>query len=117
MNQITKVIIPTILVSSVAFVLFQIKNTPVNSSNSSPDKPNNSDKNQNQTDQNTSEIKYTKLSVLKNRCLGCGKCVRIDPQHFEMSGRQATVVSSTNLNSSNLALAINNCPAQAITLE
>ena len=50
-------------------------------------------------------------------CIGCGKCVRIDSSHFEMNGNKSIVISSTNLNSSNLKLAINNCPVQAIILE
>ena len=60
-----------------------------------------------------------KLSVLALRCIGCGKCVRIDSNHFQInpSTGKSMVVSGTNLNSTNLALAISNCPVQAITLE
>lgn len=60
-----------------------------------------------------------KLSVLPLRCIGCGRCVQTDPSHFEISRttEKAIVISSTNLNSQNLAIAINNCPVQAIVLE
>jgi ferredoxin len=60
-----------------------------------------------------------KLSVLALRCIGCGKCVRIDSSHFQInpSTGKSIVISATNLNSTNLALAISNCPVQAITLE
>jgi ferredoxin len=58
-----------------------------------------------------------KLSVLPLKCIGCGKCVRIDSVHFEMSNNKAIVISSVNLNSQNLSIAINNCPVQAITLQ
>ncbi len=58
-----------------------------------------------------------KLSVLPLRCIGCGKCARIDSAHFEMINHVSTVISSTNLTSSKLASAINNCPVQAIVLE
>ncbi len=112
-----KIVLPTILVSSSILVLYGIKaklftQTPTindnSSSNSSSVIP---------TDQNNSNTVYQKLAVLSNRCRGCGKCARIDSEHFEMSGRLATVISTTNLSSSKLALAINNCPVQAITLE
>ena len=64
-------------------------------------------------------VTLQKLSVLPLRCIGCGKCVRIDPAHFELSPDtgKSIVISSTNLNSRNLTMAINNCPVQAITLE
>jgi len=110
-NKLT-LIIPLVLISSAAFVLFKIKgDTPTNISTES------TNLNQNQTDQNSVTIVLQKLSVLSNRCRGCGKCTQIDPQHFEMSGGKAVVISSTNLNSSDLKLAINNCRDQAITLE
>jgi ferredoxin len=64
-------------------------------------------------------INLQKLSVLSLRCIGCGRCANIDPAHFEMNNRteKSTVISSTNLNSQRLAMAINNCPVQAIVLE
>lgn len=62
---------------------------------------------------------FHKLSVLPLRCIGCGKCAQIDSAHFEMSQStgKAIVISSTNLATQNLAMAIQACPAQAITLE
>lgn len=64
-------------------------------------------------------LQLQKLSVLPLRCIGCGKCTRIDPSHFEMNPNtgKAFVISSTNLDSQNLTRAINICPASAITLE
>ena len=69
------------------------------------------------TAQNPQQLQ--KLSVLPLRCIGCGRCAGIDPSHFEMNRTtgKATVISSTNLNSQSLAMAINNCPVQAIVLE
>lgn len=58
----------------------------------------------------------TTLSVDPDRCRGCGKCAMIDPEHFSMSGRTATVISTDNLNSSDLQQAISMCPAGAISL-
>lgn len=115
MKNSIKYILPLALVSSSILVYSVVKNqsqNQINTNNSS-----NNSTNQDQTDKNFVTITLQKLSVLANRCRGCGKCVRIDEEHFEMSGRTATVISSTNLGSSALAMAINNCPAQAITLE
>jgi ferredoxin len=110
-----KIIIPVLLVSSSLFVLFQNKNnTPLNTNT------NLNSKNSNlagSTDKNTVSVDLKKLSVLENRCRGCGKCAQIDPSHFEMVNRVAQVISSTNLTSQNLASAINMCPGQAIILE
>jgi ferredoxin len=56
------------------------------------------------------------LVVSENRCRGCGRCTSIDPEHFEMAGRVAIVISQENLSSSNLKSAISSCPADAIEL-
>ncbi|MDD4938068.1 MAG: ferredoxin [Candidatus Shapirobacteria bacterium] len=110
-----KFIIPIVLISSSAFVLFQIKNDLSLNQTIIPDSQNSNSINSN--DETNTSIELQKLSILTNRCRGCGRCVRIDPLHFEMNNGIATVISSINLNSSNLKLAISNCPAQAITLE
>ena len=113
MKPSIKYILPLILVSSSALVYTITKSqSPKNTAGTSRNSLSS-----NQDSQLNQNINFQKLSVLPDRCRGCGKCVRIDPEHFEMSGHQSIVISSANLNSSNLALAINNCPAQAITLE
>lgn len=69
------------------------------------------------TDQSSSQISATKtLSVSPYKCIGCGKCVRTDPEHFSLSGRTASVISNDNLTSSKLTSAIYNCPGDAISL-
>jgi len=115
MKNKLKIILPVLLISSSAFVLFQIKknfsftkNTLSNTQSSNSLSSN---------DKTIAPSVFQKLSILSNRCRGCGKCVRIDPTHFEMNNNQATIISSTDLNSSNLKLAINSCPSRAITLE
>lgn len=115
MNNKLKIILPVVLVSSAAFVIFQIKNNSSNNQQTNTITPKSNTITS--TDQITSNQIFQQLSVLPNRCRGCGKCVRIDPSHFEMQGRVAVVISSQNLNSSNLKLAINNCPVGAIVLE
>jgi ferredoxin len=111
-----KIIIPTVLVSSSLLVLYGFKTKFLNSSTTTSSNSQNSSSIKS-SDKITSDIVYQKLSVLSNRCRGCGKCVRIDPEHFEMSGQVAIVTSSNNLNSPSLAMAINNCPGQAIALK
>lgn len=110
-----KIILPTILISSSFLVLYGLKDQFFNQTKNINSSGQNSSLKP--TDEISSSVVYQKLSLLSNRCRGCGKCVRIDPQHFEISGQVAIVISSNNLNSSNLAMAINNCPGQAIVLE
>ena len=63
---------------------------------------------------NTSVVSKINIS---NRCRGCGRCAQIDPEHFEVSGRYASVISNSNLNSSKLQNAISACPENAISLQ
>jgi len=110
-----KIILPILLIFSSAFVIFQInKDSLVIPSNSTDSQNSN---NINSLDKTTVTTSFQKLSVLSNRCIGCGKCARIDSVHFEMIGNIAKVISSTNLTSQDLAMAINSCPSQAITLD
>ena len=110
-----KIILPILLVSSSAFVLFQIRKDL--SVSSAPTQNSGNSTTINSTDQIATPTSFQKLSVLSNRCRGCGKCMRIDPAHFEIISNVAKVISSTDLSSQNLAIAINACPVQAITLE
>ncbi|MFH1597874.1 MAG: ferredoxin [Patescibacteria group bacterium] len=58
---------------------------------------------------------YDQLKV-SSACIGCGRCVLTDPEHFafDYSVRQAEVISESNLDSAKLDSAIRNCPARAI---
>lgn len=60
----------------------------------------------------------TDLAVAANRCRGCGKCVRLDPEHFALDAenRTAIVISTENLDSANLKRAKNNCDGEAIVI-
>jgi len=109
------ILIPILLISSSAFVLFK-------NQSKQQDSQNNFSNNDNSTkagsdDQNNITIGFQKLIIQENRCRGCGKCARIDQEHFEMNGQTAQVISSSNLNSINLQQAINICPGQAIALK
>ncbi len=56
------------------------------------------------------------LAVNKYRCIGCGRCAQLDSSHFKIINKTASVVSQENLDSAQLERAIENCPADAITL-
>ena len=60
---------------------------------------------------------FKKLSVLPHKCIGCGRCARIDSEHFEIVENKSAVITTDNLNSEKLQSAIKNCPAKAIVLE
>lgn len=65
-----------------------------------------------------SEAEATSLTVSANKCRGCGKCVRIDPEHFAMDveNRVAIVIKTDDLDSEELQLAANNCEGGAIII-
>jgi len=108
------VLLSTILVSSAVFVLYQVKDGLVIINGTSDSQAAN--KNQEKT---VAEITLKKLSILSNRCRGCGKCTKVDPSHFEISAstQKAMIISTDNLNSTALIQAINICTERAIVLE
>lgn len=57
-----------------------------------------------------------KLNVNEN-CIGCGMCVAIDPEHFEIVDGLSNAISNDNLESSDLDNAISSCPTAAIEVE
>ena len=111
------IILPVILVSSALIVLFNFKDKIFPKTIDKTNDTNSSNQNLNQTDEDVDNPIFQKLSVLTNRCRGCGKCPRLDPEHFEMINGKSSVISTKNLDSQNLKLAIDNCPDQAIILE
>lgn len=66
----------------------------------------------------SSEVEQKKLVISPNRCSGCGKCLRIDSEHFavDASTGRATVISQKNLDSKDLTAAVAMCHDGAITL-
>jgi len=54
-----------------------------------------------------------KLEVNEN-CIGCGMCVALDPEHFEIVDGLSHAKSNDNLDSSDLENAISSCPTGAI---
>ncbi len=115
-NQ-NNIILPAILVSSVVLALFSFKDKIFPKTINNVDDTSSSNQNLKQSDEDIDTTSFHKLSVLTNRCRGCGKCTRLDPEHFEIINGKSSVISIKNLDSQNLKLAINNCPDQAIILE
>ena len=59
------------------------------------------------------------LMVDSQRCTGCGKCSRFDPEHFSFNPAigKAVVISQDNLESNDLHFAISACQDRAIALK
>jgi len=115
MRKEYKIVLSALLISSAVFAIYKIRGLSKVTVNSLR---NNSPSIDSQEEM-ANEIVAQKLTILENRCRGCGKCVRIDPIHFEMNmtSGKARVISSINLDSKNLTLAINNCLDEAISLK
>jgi ferredoxin len=59
-----------------------------------------------------------KIIVDKNKCIGCGTCVALAPEIFEMDNEGKSVVKKNpTINEETLKLAIDSCPSQAISVE
>lgn len=58
-----------------------------------------------------------KINVSEERCIGCGACVAIDPEHFAFNDDgKSSVITNENLESENLVNAIESCPTSAIEM-
>ena len=59
-----------------------------------------------------------KINVSEEACIGCGACVAIDPEHFAFNDEGLShSISNENLESSELASAIDSCPTSAISIK
>ncbi len=62
--------------------------------------------------------KLKKLNVDHGKCIGCGACVAIDPEHFEFNDEgKSSVISNENIETENVQNAIESCPTGAISIE
>mgnify|MGYP000848126768 CR=1 FL=1 len=111
------IILPALLVSSAVLIIFGFKDKIFPKTIDKPNNTNSSTQHLNQTEEDIDTTTFQKLSVLTNRCRGCGKCTRLDSEHFEMINGKSSIISTKDLDSQALKLAINNCPDQAIILE
>jgi len=60
-----------------------------------------------------------KIKVDKNKCLGCGMCVNMCPEVFELKNGKSQIKEKANLekNKECIKEAADNCPVQAIKIE
>jgi len=59
-----------------------------------------------------------KINVSNEACIGCGACVAIDPEHFAFNDEGLShAISNENLESNELASAIDSCPTSAISIK
>lgn len=59
-----------------------------------------------------------KIIVDKEKCIGCGTCVALAPEIFEMDNEGKSIVKkSPTINEETLKLAIDSCPSQAIIIK
>lgn len=59
-----------------------------------------------------------KIIVDKEKCIGCGTCIALAPEIFEMDDAgKSNIKKSSKINGETLKLAIDSCPTQAIKIE
>ena len=59
-----------------------------------------------------------KVEVNTIKCIGCGACVGLDPEHFDFSDAGLSeVISQENLDSADLEQAKAGCPTAAIDIK
>ena len=59
-----------------------------------------------------------KIIIDKNKCIGCGTCVALAPEIFEMDNAgKSNIKKFPEINEETLKLAIDSCPTQAIKTE
>lgn len=87
-----------------------------NSDNTAKTSNQTDDTSQTELNTNISPAITQQLAVDPHKCIGCGKCVRFDAEHFLLVSGISTVISQDNLDSKNLATAISLCPENAIEL-
>ncbi len=93
------------------------ENTSVTSSSTTSENSNVSGADNSQVSDNIQTVER-KLAVDPQRCRGCGRCVRLAPDNFQMSltTRKAQVISQENLGGAEVQEAISSCPASAISI-
>ena len=112
------ILISFIAICVVVFIIVSIINNNNNTkTNQNLQKTEIQQKNTTNQDTTNNQVVETKLSI-SEKCIGCGKCARIDSEHFytQGNGSKSKIISFKNLDSSNLKTAIAMCPVGAINL-
>jgi ferredoxin len=63
------------------------------------------------------EVKVKKVKVNQEVCIGCGQCVSLCPDCFEINDEGKSEVKVEECNCENLTEAKEDCPVKAISLE
>jgi len=59
-----------------------------------------------------------KINIDQTKCIGCGACVAVCPECFEMKGSSSKVKNKTcECKSCDLKEVVEACPAEAISIE
>ena len=56
------------------------------------------------------------IKVDENKCIGCGACVAIDPEHFDFDENGLSKVTSQDMTNFNNEV-VDSCPVGAINVE
>ena len=67
-------------------------------------------------DNDSSGNDVKQLVVDGNKCLGCGKCVRLSADYFRMDGGRAVVITPVDLTNPAVNEAVSHCPVGAIKI-
>lgn len=59
-----------------------------------------------------------KVKVVNDKCIGCGVCIAIDPEHFDFDNEKgiSKVISEKNIESPKVEEAADACPVGAIEI-
>lgn len=62
--------------------------------------------------------KYDKPTIDRQKCIGCGSCMVLAPEAFELDEQNISIVKETwiNVSDEKLLQAAQGCPVQAITI-
>lgn len=75
------------------------------------------DKNKDKTNKKNKEIEISKIVVDRNLCIGCGTCVALAPEVFELDNENKSVVKNPKgADGETILFAAQSCPVNAIIL-
>ncbi|MBM4402239.1 MAG: ferredoxin [Candidatus Cloacimonetes bacterium] len=63
--------------------------------------------------------KYDKPIIDRQKCIGCGSCMVVAPEAFELDAQNISIVKQTwtEVSDEHLLQAVQDCPVQAISIK